>query len=333
MASFSVAISAVLPESVEGHLRAGGMPLDLWRLAGTGEDYLVEALRDVDAVIVGSREAITARVIDGMFRCRVISRYGVGIDNVDVAAATRRAIPVAYLLDANVEDVSDHAVALMLACARHVVALNAIIKSGRWAREGTPALAPARASLRRLRGRTLGLVGFGRIARATWSKVRGLGLESVVYDPLVPEEMVRSHGAEPVGWEDLLARSDFISIHVPLTPETRGMFGREAFARMKPTAFLINTARGAIVEEAALAEAITTGRLAGAALDVTAVEPLPADSPLMGLEQVLLTGHSAFCSEEGYADLDRGAAEAVLAVFRGESPRVVANPSVIGSRA
>lgn len=325
-----VALGPILPRAVEDLLRASGTELQLRRLPGIREDDLAPALGDADALIVGAREAVTARVIGSMARCRVIARYGVGVDNIDIGAATHYGIFVTCVPDASVEEVSDHAVALLLACARRVVPLNQAVRSGAWAGQGTAALGPIRTGMRRLRGLALGLVGFGRIGQATWSKARAFGLQGLVHDPLVSNEVVRAAGAEPVGWEALLTRSDFISIHAPLTPETRGMFGREAFARTKATAFLINTARGAILDELALAEAIRAGRLAGAALDVTAVEPVPVDSPLVGLDSVLLTGHSGYFSEEANADLSRRAVEAILAVLRGRVPDGLVNPEVLG---
>lgn len=329
MEALTVAIGPSLPPAVEGLLRDSGTPLALRRLPGVREDDLLRSVAEADALVVGVREAVTARVIAELGRCRIIARYGVGIDNIDVAAASPRGIFVTCVADASVEEVSDHAVALLLACARRIVPLNGTVKSGEWARRGVAALAPVRAGMRRLRGLTLGLVGFGRIGRATWLKARAFGLTGLVCDPLVPSEQVRAAGAEPAGWEDLLARSDFVSLHAPLTPETRGLFGRDAFARMKPTAFLVNTARGGLVEEAALAEALRAGRLAGAALDVTSVEPWPPDAALAEQDGVLLTGHSAYFSEEANAELGRRVVASVLAALRGDVPEGLVNPEVL----
>lgn len=192
MATPTIALGPSVTPAVEDLLRGAGTPLELRRLPGTSEDDLVRSLGDSDGLIVGAREAVTARVIAGLGRCRVIARYGVGIDNVDVAAATQHGILVTCVPDASVEEVSEHAVALLLACARRIVPLNRAVKSGLWARGGIPALAPLRAGMRRLHGLALGLVGFGRIGRATWRKAQPFGMLGLVYDPLVPDALVRA---------------------------------------------------------------------------------------------------------------------------------------------
>ncbi len=329
METRTVALAAMLPPNVEGFLRTSGIPLELRHLTGRTEDYLVEALADVDAVLVSSREAVTPRVMAAMKRCKVMSRRGVGIDNLDVEAATRYGIAVACVPDASVEEVSDHAVALLLACARRIVWLNQTVKSGRWAEMGSPAPSPARQGMHRLTECVLGVVGFGRLGRATWRKAKAFGLKGLVYDPIVPQTAVRTEGAEPVGLEELLARSDFVTLHVPLTAQTKGLIDPEALAKMKPTAFLVNTSRGGVVDQEALAEAVAAGKLAGAALDVTDYEPLPADSRLMALDRILLTGHSAYLSLESEVELSRRAAENILAALRGEVPAGIVNPEVL----
>ncbi len=323
-----VAIGRIVPGPVENALRASGVPMELRRLPGFSEDELIQHAGDADVVVIGSREAVTARALAGM-RCKAVVRCGVGVDNVDLQAASELGILVACVPDASVEEVADHALALLLACARRIVPLHSAAKAGEWSREGGAALNSIRGELRRLRGLNLGVVGFGRIGRAAWQRARAFGFNGLVYDPLVPEEVVRSEGARQVGREELLAESDFITLHTPLTPETRGMFNQDAFARMKPTAFLINTGRGACLDENALAEALRVGRIAGAALDVTIVEPVPGDSPLMALDNVLLTAHSAYASKEAFADLCSRTADNVLDVVKGDVPRGLINADAL----
>lgn len=325
MPSFKVAITGTVPKSVEAALQGGPMPLEIFRVAGTTEEELAAALAQMDAVIVGAREPISARVIGAMGRCRVISRFGVGTDNIDLEAATRRGIAVACVPDASVEEVSDHAIALLLACARRLFPLNRAVKSGARPRQ----VGALRQGMRRLRGLVVGVAGFGRIGQATWQKAQALGLKGMVYDRLVDPALIRAAGAQPVPFEELLRHSDFITLHVPLTDQTKHLLGRRELALMKSTAYIINTARGALIDEEALAEALAQGRIAGAALDVTQAEPLAPEAPLLALEQVILTGHSAFYSEESSAELSRRAAENALAVLRGETPNALANPEII----
>lgn len=291
-------------------------------LAERAEPAAVAALaREVDALMV-TYMPITAELIGQLRRCRIIARFGIGVDNVDVAAATRAGIVVTNVPDYCIDEVSDHALALLLALARRLLPADRAVRGGTWS---VSALAP----IHRLRGRVLGLVGFGKIARALARKAQALGLEVLAYDPYLPLEAIEAHGARPVGFDELLERSDFISIHAPLTPETRHLFNEEAFHKIKPGAFLINTARGPIVDEGALLRALESGRLAGAALDVLEREPPPSDSPLLRREDVLLTPHIAFYSEESLVELQTKAAEEVVRVLQGEAPRNPVNPEVL----
>jgi len=279
---------------------------------------LALAAADADALL-NQYCPVDAEAIAALRRCRVISRYGVGTDTVDLPAATAYGIAVTNVPDYCVDEVSDHALTLLLAAARRLVWLDRVVHRGVWDYR------PAR-PLGRLRGRVLGLIGFGRVARALAAKVQPLGLRVLAHDPLVPTEAVRLGGAEPVSLEQLAREADFISVHEPLTPATRGLVDARLLALMKPTTVLINTARGPVVDARALAEALQQGRLGGAALDVLEPEPPPPDHPLRALPQVILTPHVAWYSEESEQELRRRAAENVVLVLRGQRPATLVNP-------
>jgi D-3-phosphoglycerate dehydrogenase / 2-oxoglutarate reductase len=221
-----------------------------------------------------------------------------------------------------IDEVSDHALALLLSLARRITVADGAVKAGAW--EVVP-----HEGIRRLRGQTLGLLGFGKIAKALASKVQPLGMKVLVYDPYLDPELIAQHGAEAVNLDRLLADADAISIHVPLSPETRNIIGQRELARMKRTAFLINTSRGGIVDEHALAVALKEDRLGGAALDVLCVEPPPADHPLRQAPNIILTPHLAFYSRESVVELQTKAAEEVARALKGEPPRSPVNPEVL----
>ena len=281
------------------------------------EQEIIELTRGADAVL-NCYAKMTARVIEKLDRCRIIARYGIGVDNVDVEAATRAGILVTNVPDYCVDEVSDHALALLLALARQIVLADGVVREGRWD-------VVAHAGIRRLRGQTLGLVGFGKIARLLASKVEPLGMKVLAYDPYVDAALISRHGAEAADLERLLAESDAISIHAPLAPETRNLIGEPQLALVKRTAFLINTSRGGIVDEQALAEALKAGAIGGAALDVLSAEPPPADHPLRKLPSVILTPHLAFYSRESLIELQTKAAEEVARALKGEPPRSPVN--------
>jgi D-3-phosphoglycerate dehydrogenase len=284
------------------------------------EDEVVTAVGDADAVL-NTVVPITARAIAAMPRCRVIVRSGVGVDNVDVAAASAAGIVVANVPDASIEEVSNHALALLLACSRKVVLLDRALRAGTWSRALFPPMGT-------LYGQTLGLVGFGRIARALAGKAQALQMRVLAADPLVPEAEVRYARVEPVGLERLLAESDFVSLHAPLLPATRHLIGAAQLQVMKPSAYLINTARGPLVDQAALVEALQSGAIAGAALDVFELEPLPVDDPLLLLPNVVVTPHAAAYSDSGIRELRRRTGEAAADVLRGVWPRGLANAGI-----
>lgn len=256
---------------------------------------------------------IDRATIEAMPNCKVIGRYGIGVDNIDIEAATEAGIQVCFVPDYCLDEVSDHAMALLLSLARKVPFGNRLVQGGQW---NAADVAP----IRRLRGRTFGLVGLGKIPQALIPKARAFGLSVIAFDPYMSAEMAAGLGVELVSFEDLLAGADYISIHAPLTDETRNLFSTDAFRRMKPEALLINTARGPLVDEAALAAALDAGEIAGAALDVVSTEPPAADMPLLGRDNVILTPHTAFYSVDALNDLQTKAARDVLAVLNGKPP-------------
>ncbi|HUB41010.1 MAG TPA: C-terminal binding protein [Streptosporangiaceae bacterium] len=274
-------------------------------------------LRDAEAILVTVQE-VTAGTLDAMPACKIVSRVGTGLDSIDLDAAARRGIYVTNVADYSVDEVSTHAIALLLAHTRRLPQYVAGVRAGQWSSTGNGAI-------RRLRGLTLGVVGFGRIGQATAAKGRGLGLWVLAFDPFRAGTDIRASGAEPVDLPELLDRSDFISLHVPLTAQTHHLINAQALAAMKPSAVLINTARGGLVDEPALAAAIRSGQIAGAALDVLAQEPPPQDHPLLADQRVLITPHAGWYSTEAQDDVAVRACEEVHRVLSGQPPRSPAN--------
>ncbi len=300
-----------------GILRTAGAEL---LVAETGaEAELVRLAPRADAILTCWKH-VTAAVLDAAPRCRVVSRYGVGLDNIAVAHATELGIAVTNVPDYCYEEVSDHAMALLLACARKVASFAAATTAGRWdLKAGWP--------LPRLRGQTLGIIGFGRIGRALAPKAAGFGLKVLVYSPREPQDRP-AYVAWTNDLDELLGTADYISLHVPLTDATRGLINAATLRKMKPSAYLINTARGAVIDEAALLEAVQAQVIAGAALDVLTTEPPAPGHPLMGQPNIILTPHAAFYSEAAIAELQEKAAAHVVQVLRGETPDNFINPQV-----
>lgn len=269
------------------------------------ESRLETVVQDIDGLIV-NLAPITARVIGAMKKCKCISRYGVGYDNVDTEALKKAGIILANVPDYCLDDVSDHALALFMDCVRKISRKDKYIRQGKWNLTGIQ-------PVYRIRGKVFGFVGFGAIARRFHEKLTGLGLARVlVYDPYLPPATIQSAGCEPTDIDTLCSESDFISLHAPVTPSTRGMFNASKFALMKKTAILINTARGALINEPDLINALKTGQIACAGLDVYATEPLPEDSELRRLENVTLTDHAAWYSEESIVELKTKAANNIV---------------------
>jgi phosphoglycerate dehydrogenase-like enzyme len=297
--------SDTFPFDAEDRATLADAGVELRELAGHEPDDVVSAAKGADAVFVYyarfPRETI--RRLDGV---RVLARCGTGYDNIDVTAARERGIEVVYVPDYGVDDIADHALALLLACARRIAESDRAVRAGAW--PSYAALSP----MFRLRGRTLGVVGYGRIGRNLAEKARALGLRVLAHDPYVSEASTDR--------ELLFRESDFISVHVPLTEETRHSVGRNDIALMKPTAILVNTARGPIVDTTALAEALLEGRLGGAGLDVFEEAPLPAEHPLRRCDNAVLTPHSAAYTEEALAEVRKRPLADALRVLRGDPP-------------
>ena len=287
----------------------GSIGADLQLASQATPEGILKVAVPADALLV-TYAKITADMIQQMTRCRIISRFGIGVDNVDLEAATAAGIVVTKVPDYCIDEVSDHAMALLLALVRKIPASNAQVHAGRWEMK---AVVP----IHRLKGRILGLVGFGRIPRLLAPKAKAFGLRVIVHDPLVQADVIAREHVDQVDFDELLAQSDYVSIHTPLLPETRNLFNGDAFGRMKPGSYLINTARGPIVDEQALARALDAGQLAGAALDVMPQEP-PAGSPLLGRDNVIITPHTSFYSEESLLELQRKAAQEVADVLTGK---------------
>lgn len=300
-------------------LEAAGIVLDECQCRT--EQALIDACREADGVIV-QYCAITERVIRAMERCRVIIKYGIGVNNIDVDAASAKGIYVCNVPDYGVDEVSNHAIAMMLALSRGLKSLNESLTSGAW---GYAPVVP----LHRMAGSTLGLVGLGRIPSLVAKKMAGFGLRILAYDPFARPEAARKLGVELVEFDTLVAESDYISIHCPLTPRTQGLFGPKTFRRMKSTAILVNTARGPVIQQQALEKALRTGELAGAGLDVYEQEPLPKDSPLLHMSNVICTPHCAWYTEEAVTAVQEKAAQEAANVLTGHAPWHAVNAAAV----
>ncbi len=253
--------------------------------------------------------------------CRIALRWGVGYDVIDAVAATELGVAVANCPTYCTEEVATHASALILNMARKVSEADRAVRAGRWPYAGFK-------PIQRLSTRTLGFVGFGRIARMTASQLAGFGFRALAYDPFLPDAVVRAQGAQPVELPILLAESDYVSVHVPLGPDTRHLLGAAELGQMKPSAYLINTSRGPLIDEAALVRTLQEGRIAGAALDVFETEPLDPASPLRNMDNVVLTPHMGATSEQALPALRREACDTAIHWFaEGWAPNVV-NPQV-----
>jgi D-3-phosphoglycerate dehydrogenase len=288
-------------------------------VARSGEaDELVALAVDADAILTNWRR-VPPEALDAAPRCLLVSRYGIGLDNIPVDHATELGILVTNVPDFCLEEVSDHAMALVLACARRVVMFARETRSGVWN------LASAR-GLPRLAEQTIGLIGYGNTARAVAPKARGFGLRVLAYTPRATPATGEVELTNDL--DRVLAESDYVSLHAPAKPETTGLIGARELGLMKPTAYLINTSRGALIDEDALVRALEEGWIGGAALDVLRQEPPTADHPLLALDNVIVTPHAAFYSETAIAELQSKAATNVASVLTGSLPHTVVNPGV-----
>ena len=283
---------------------------------------LEEKLRQVsnaDAIMV--REATVSRpMIEAMQQCRVIVRYGVGVDNIDSQAAKEKGIYVANVPDYGSEDVAEHALALLLAATRRIATRNRDVRDGQWG-------IGQREPMFRLAGKILGVVGFGRISRCFVQKASGFGFKRIlVVDPLLTDEQASQAGVTRVNLDTLCREADFISLHAPLTPDTHHLIGEAELAKMKPSAVLVTTSRGGLIDEQALINALLQKRIFAAGLDVFESEPLSAKSPLLQMDNTLCTDHTAWFTEESVVELQSKAAHEVRRAFEGEHPLNWVNP-------
>lgn len=290
----------------------------LMAVQGRTEQEVLAVLSQADAILITSTPRLTAAGIAALQRCRAIVRYGIGVDNVDLAAATARGILVCNVPDYCWEEVSNHAITLALACSRKLLQAVQGVRDGRWS---VTDLAP----IRETDGQLFGLIGLGKIARRVAAKARVFGFQVAAYDPYVSADEMAAEGVQKCELDALLASADILSLHVPLTPYTQAMIGAAQLRAMKPTAYLINTARAALVDEAALIQALDEAWIAGAALDMLAEEPPRAGHPLVGRPNVIVTPHAGWYSEGAIARLQRRAAEQVRLALAGEVPPFALN--------
>ena len=285
------------------------------------EDEIIKIAKDADGLIV-VYACITRRIIKSLKKCKVIARYGIGVDNIDVEAATEHGIWIVNVPKYCIDEVSDHTITLALACVRKVVMLDNAVKKGIWNfKISTPIF--------RLRNMKLGLIGFGDIARAVSLKAQAFGLSVVAYDPYISSSIMTQNNVKKANLEDLLKEADIVSLHLPLTKNTKYMFTEKEFKLMKNTAFIINTARGPLIKEKDLYIALKEKWIAGAGLDVIEKEPIGLNNNLLKLDNIIITPHVAFYSEESLKDLQRGAAKGVAQVLNGETPSSIVNKEVL----
>ncbi|HVF56961.1 MAG TPA: phosphoglycerate dehydrogenase [Pyrinomonadaceae bacterium] len=322
MTNIKIFVSDDVSESGLEPLRAAGFEVE--KRAGLKGDDLLEAVRECDGLVVRSETKVTPQLMEAAGNLRAVGRAGVGVDNIDVASATARGIVVMNAPDGNTMTTAEHTLALLLALARRVPQGNATLKAGRWERKKFVGV--------ELRGKTLGIVGLGRIGRVVASRARGFDMKVVAFDPFVAPEQARDSEIELAPLEEVCARADFLTVHTPLTAETRGIVGAREFARMKPGVRVINCARGGLVDEQALYAAIKEGRVAGAALDVFEEEPPPADHPLLALEEVIVTPHLGASTKEAQEGVAVTVAEQMRDYFLTGALRGAVNVPAVGAK-
>ena len=328
--NFKVVMTArvLTRRDIEAYQRDLGV--DFFTVPCQTEDEIIAAARDADAVIT-LMQPFSRRVIEKLSSCKLIFNAGTGFDTIDVQAATEYGICVASPGHYCVEEVSDHAMALLLACARKITRLDRAVRAGKWnsfeKREIRGKVLPP---VFQLRGQTLGLIGFGKIGRAVVPKAKGFGLRVIAFDPYLPPEVFKQMEVESVTLAHLLETSDFVLILASFSPQAKHMIGMEQFKKMKPTAYIINTARGSFIDEGALYAALSEGYISGAGLDVVEAEPegICPEHPLLTLDNVIITAHSAYYSEQSTAKYKQRIYEAVACIVDGKWPDWLINPEV-----
>ncbi|MGI9325809.1 MAG: C-terminal binding protein [Pseudomonadales bacterium] len=291
--------------------------------ADTPEEFAAGAA-DMDAIITSWGLRVDAQVIHSLKQCVVIGVGSVGVDMVDIDAATEAGIVVTNVPDVFIEEVADHALMLLLAAARRTQTMSRMAQQGDWYR-GRPLLS----KVPRLLGQTLGLYAFGNVARCTARRAKAFGMRVIAYDPYVSELTISEAGVEPVGLTELLESSDYLSLHAPHNDETEHVINTETLAQMRPTAVIVNTARGPLIDEAALIDALQSGQIAAAGLDVLEVEPPAPDNPLLSMENVVITPHVASATTRMRPETRRRTGREVALVLRGRWPMSCVNPTVL----
>jgi len=286
------------------------------------EETLVSLATDVDAIMTCFAQ-VTPAVLQAATKCVAVGRFGAGFDNIAVDTATELGMAVTYVPDYCVDEVSDHVMALLLTWNRRVALLDNSVKTTGWGS------VPLTMRIMRLRGKTLGIIGFGRIGKSVCEKARAFGLDILVSDPYVSAEIVAERGARMVDMDTLLSESEFVSLHSPLTDETHNLISSRELELMKSDAFLVNCARGPLIDESALYDGLTSGQIAGAGLDVMVDAVPPPGTPLLGLDNIIITPHTAFFSQEATLELEQRAAREVCRVLKGEMPENLVNPDVL----
>jgi len=326
----------VTPAGASFTTAGGGYALEMEALAGTGAE-IIEAPTDEAGFIAAAKTAdaiyakgipISKAIIDALENCKVITLGSVGVDSVDVKAATARGIPVTNIPDTFIEEVADHAMTLLLAGFRRLLEQDRMVREGRW-KEGRPALL----KIPRLMGQTLGFISFGRVARAVAKRAAPFGLRMMAYDPFVEEMLISDHGVLPATLNEVLAQSDFVSMHAPARPECHHMLREEHFRLMKPSAIFVNTGRGPTVQEEGLIKALTEGWIAHAALDVLETEPPSHNNPLLSMGNVTLTAHVASASARFDEARKRRVGHELALVLAGKWPMSCVNPAVLQNTA
>jgi D-3-phosphoglycerate dehydrogenase / 2-oxoglutarate reductase len=285
----------------------------------TNDAEVIEMGRDADGIIMHGSVPFTKEIISQLKKTKVVCRTGVGVDRMDLAAAEEFGIKVCNAAGCNSIEVSEQAIGLLIAISRKLMRMNQYVRDGKWRRH-TAELHRYRGRVYRIAGCTLGIVGLGHVGRQVAPRAQGLRLNVQTYDPYLDRKIAQDMGVKMVSFDELVTTSDFISLHAPLTKQTRKMFGAAQFKAMKNTAYLINCARGGLVDTEALHDALVAGEIAGAALDVTDPEPLPADHRILTLPNVIVTCHTAANSDESYIDCQTHAASEVARVLKGEAP-------------
>ncbi len=292
-------------------------------------EQVIDVLKDADGALIGIWPLTDRQVLEASPKLKVVSRSGVGVDSIDLEAATELGICACNTPGINTSEVADHAMALLLSITRLVPEQRAAIKEGKWS-DDPKLMLEFRENLRRIAGHTMGIFGLGNIGKAFASRVRGFGPERIIaYDPYVPQTTADLYGVQLVDFEELLAESDFITVHSPATEETNHIFDRTAFEKMKSTAILINCARGPIVDPASLFVALKEGAIEAAGIDVTEMEPISPEDPLLTLPNLTITPHTAGSSPTSGAAGSLKQAENVLRILQGQAPHGLANPEVI----